>query len=351
MVPKNKNSDIYAFYRQLFMPPAPIPDDVNLTGQTGLITGANSGLGFQAALDLLGAKLSHLIITVRSEQKGQETKTSLLEKFTQAHSSLPTPQISVWLLEMESYKNILEVAKRVDQENVILNFAILNAGLAPDHSQKTAETGHEKSIQVNWLGTALLALHLRATLHRQYSANADAFARRPVISIIGSDTARYTPFAERHQALKENKPILTVLDSQPDGTAQPDRYPLSKYLILSFFVEWQRRLPQSNKVLLNIITPGLVWSALDRDVKGIQALVFTAFRYVFAWRTEVGSRSLTGPTVVYPERAHGKYWFPDEEHPLPPIMVEEKELNGKLWGEMAEDFRRQAGVDVEELLR
>ena len=50
--------------------------DVDLSNQVAIITGANSGLGFHSAKHLLGLELSHLILAVRSMEKGEEAATS-----------------------------------------------------------------------------------------------------------------------------------------------------------------------------------------------------------------------------------------------------------------------------------
>ena len=41
------------------------------TGRTFLITGSTSGIGFQAAKEL-AAKNAHVVLTARSEDRGQE---------------------------------------------------------------------------------------------------------------------------------------------------------------------------------------------------------------------------------------------------------------------------------------
>lgn len=46
--------------------------DLDLTGQTGIITGGNTGLGFETAQTVLAYNLSHLIITVRDDKKGKD---------------------------------------------------------------------------------------------------------------------------------------------------------------------------------------------------------------------------------------------------------------------------------------
>ena len=47
------------------------PKTTDLSGQVAIITGGNQGLGFESARQFLSLRLSHVIITVRSEEKGK----------------------------------------------------------------------------------------------------------------------------------------------------------------------------------------------------------------------------------------------------------------------------------------
>ncbi|KAF4629729.1 hypothetical protein G7Y89_g8414 [Cudoniella acicularis] len=96
--------------------------------------------------------LSHLILAVRSQSKGETAASELRRQF-------PTAQIEVWLLDLESYKSVLDFSTRC-KTLPRADVAILNAGLAMKRFRLVEETKHETTIQVNYLSTALLALLL-----------------------------------------------------------------------------------------------------------------------------------------------------------------------------------------------
>lgn len=160
-------------YRQLFItPPTVTSTPVSLVGQTGIVTGSNTGLGYHASSQLLALGLSHLILAVRDTAKGEQAKTSLLstlnESFGRRDNNKTPPRIEVWPVDLTNYTNITAFADRVrDTPDLRVNFAILNAGVARFGFELSQLHGNEITIQTNWLGTALLALTLRPVLQEQ----------------------------------------------------------------------------------------------------------------------------------------------------------------------------------------
>jgi retinol dehydrogenase 12 len=65
-------SDSDALAAQLEMPMPPVVT-ADLTGKTVVVTGANIGLGFEAAKHLARMGPKKLIIAVRSQEKGEDT--------------------------------------------------------------------------------------------------------------------------------------------------------------------------------------------------------------------------------------------------------------------------------------
>lgn len=228
--------------RQLFITPQPAdPRKYGLEGQCGLVTGSNVGLGFEAAKQLLGLRLSKLILAVRSQERGEEARCKLAAEF-------PNAEILVWIVDMASYDSIQEFVAQCDTLPR-LDLAILNAGVVHFEFGTNESTGHEETIQVNVLSTALLASLLLPVLASKEPAGPGK------LTIVGSEVAEWTKFKE-----KSKTPILPQLDMEKsyDGG---DHYYVSKLLVQYFLIEAAKRI-DPNKVILNVVNPGFCYGSV-----------------------------------------------------------------------------------------
>ena len=99
---------------------------VDLSASTVLITGANTGIGFEAARESLYSKPQRLIIAVRDMEKGEAARAEL-EKLRS-----PTTKLDVRRLDLSSFDSVQKFAKGLEGERV--DVAILNAG---EHGSRT----------------------------------------------------------------------------------------------------------------------------------------------------------------------------------------------------------------------
>jgi hypothetical protein len=81
------------------------PVGTDLSDQVVIVTGNSNGLGYLAAHHLLFLNLAHLILAVRSADKGEFAADSL-------RIDHPSAKIEVWSLEMASYESIQAFAQR-----------------------------------------------------------------------------------------------------------------------------------------------------------------------------------------------------------------------------------------------
>lgn len=130
--------------------PAP---NTSLSGKTAIITGGNTGLGYETALQLLDLKLSRLILAVRSPKKGDAAAAKL-------HQLHPKANIEVWELDMSFYDSIQAFARRVETKLSRIDIVILNAGLMKLEFTTAKSTGHQETVQVNYLSTVFLTILL-----------------------------------------------------------------------------------------------------------------------------------------------------------------------------------------------
>lgn len=229
----------------------PIP---NLSGKIVLITGSNSGIGLACAQILPTLGVTHLIMAVRSVTKGEEAAAPI-------RSSHPKMHISVMALDMSSYASIQAFVNKVPK----LDIAILNAGMSPGPTPTfNKETGHEETIQVNYLSTALLSILLLPAL----SPNTPTAAPGR-LTIVGSGTALFATFAN-HTA----NPLLPSFDVPFSGfNAASERYGTSKVLVMMLVHKLSQFVP-AHRVIVNTVEPGLTsGTGLHRDLSGGGAMM------------------------------------------------------------------------------
>ena len=133
-----------------------IPDQ---TGRTHIVTGANSGIGFEAA-KALAANGAHVVLACRNQTKAAEARDAILAESPSATLDL----VALDLADLSSVRDAAaEIIERFPRVDVLAN----NAGLIGIKG-KTVD-GFEMQLGVNHLGhfalTGLLLDHLVAPAH------------------------------------------------------------------------------------------------------------------------------------------------------------------------------------------
>lgn len=123
----------------------PTPPGTSLAGKTIIITGGNTGMGFEAARQFLILKASTVIITVRSKTKGQEAIAALKANLEMKKVN-PDATIQAFELDLDNYESGLAFAKRVKAEVKELDILLCNGGVNIMNYQKS-KSGHERVMQ------------------------------------------------------------------------------------------------------------------------------------------------------------------------------------------------------------
>ena len=133
---------------------AGMPD---LKNKTAVITGANSGIGYEAALAMAG-KGAQIVLAVRDLKKGQ----AAVEMIRQQH---PQAALVVMPLDLAELSSVRRFAADFQEKHTHLDMLINNAGVMAIPFAQTVN-GFEMQFGVNHLGHfALTGLLLPAILH------------------------------------------------------------------------------------------------------------------------------------------------------------------------------------------
>lgn len=117
-----------------------IPDQ---TDRVALITGANSGIGYEAAV-ALAAKGAHVVMACRNEDKATAAMSDLTAR-------VPGASVEFLELDLADLDSIQTAADTVGQIHDRLDLLINNAGIMAPPEQRTAQ-GFEMQFGVNHLG-------------------------------------------------------------------------------------------------------------------------------------------------------------------------------------------------------
>ena len=279
---------------------ADIPDQ---TGRVAVITGANTGLGYETAA-ALAARGAHVVLAVRNVEKGKQAAARI------------GGEVSVVELDLTSLAAIRvaadELKSRFDHVDLLVN----NAGVMTTPKSTTAD-GFELQFGTNHLGhfafTGLLVDHL-----------ADVPGARVV-----------TVSSNGHKMLAD----IHFDDLQWErGYSRMRAYSQSKLANLLFTYELQRRLSDGHTAVAVAAHPGFSSTELGRNLPNVLQPVVNAFSPLLGQSAAMGAlptlRAATDPGVL-----GGQYFGPDgfgEQRGYPKVVASSEKshdlaLQRRLW--------------------
>ncbi|MGH3644470.1 MAG: SDR family NAD(P)-dependent oxidoreductase [Mycobacterium sp.] len=285
---------------------ADVPDQ---TGRVAIVTGSNTGLGYETAL-VLADRGAHVVLAVRDVEKGNAAAARLVGR-------IPRAAVTVQPLDVGSLQSIRTAAAEIKSAYPRIDLLINNAGVMYPPKQLTKD-GFELQFGTNHLGAfALTGLLLENML-----------------SVEGSRVVAIASVAHRIQA------AIHFDDLQWERSYnRVAAYGQSKLSNLLFTYELQRRLAAKSEPTIAVAAhPGLSNTELMRHVPGSG---LPGFRQVFGLVTnspEMGAlatlRAATDPDVI-----GGQYYGPDGFRELRghPKLVEssrqshDQDVQGRLW--------------------
>lgn len=300
---------------QLFV--TPTYPTKSFASKTVIVTGANTGLGLEAARHFVRLGASTVILAVRTISKGEAAKASI-----EASERCSTDTVQVWQLDLASYDSVKAFAKQVETLPRV-DAVVENAGIAT-WDFKLAE-GHESTMTVNVISTFLLALLILPKLRE----TAARFNTRPYLVIVTSEVHHWTDMPERKSA-----EIFKALDDK-DGANMSDRYNVSKLLEILVVREMLDSVIEdkdSYPVIINTVNPGMCHSELTKDL----GWMLTITKLLLARKTEVGSRTLVNAAGEIGEKSQGEYLSDCAVSPPSPFVRSEegRKTQKRVWDEL-----------------
>jgi retinol dehydrogenase-12 len=276
-----------------------------ISGKTVLVTGANTGLGLEAARHYARLGASRVILGVRSQSKGEAAKQNILDSLALTSNDKTRPQVDVQIVDMLSFESVQSFAKRINEEYDSLDIALLNAGISKNVFNATKD-GWDESIQVNMLSTMLLGLLILPKLQASSAKTPGWTAKLDFVA------SRAHSFIKKNEAWMSAQDIMKAVNTPEALNGMIKPYATSKLLLIYAIRELADQVtgPDSHpSVLINYTCPGGCKSDLIRDFKDSGALgrIGTAvIQGTMCKSAEEGSRTLVWSTCLG-EESHGKF--------------------------------------------
>lgn len=215
----------------------------SLEGKTILVTGANSGIGYQAALEF-ARHGAHVLLGCRSAEKGEGAMQRL-------RSEAPGAVTAVANLDMASLQSVRLFAERFLAEDRTLDVLVNNAGVMALPSRELTENGFERQFGTNHLGHFALTGLLLPALQK---------AKAPRVVTVAS-------LAHRNGKMEWD-------DLQGERSYVPwTAYNQSKLANILFARELQRRADAAHWPLLSIaVHPGVARTQIFQNGPGTASL-------------------------------------------------------------------------------
>jgi len=208
------------------------------TGRTFVITGANSGVGLEAARDLVG-RGAHVVLACRDTAAGERARAAIT---SDARGTAEVRELD--LADLDSVASFAKgLTEQLETDGRLLNALVCNAGVMGGPFLLTTQ-GYERQMGTNHLGHAALITALWPALHT-------AGGR---VVIVGSIAAR----GGQLSATTTREDLLA-----PSPYASQKVYSNSKQANLLFAQELHRRaVAAGSPVSVVACHPGVAWTNL-----------------------------------------------------------------------------------------
>ena len=275
-----------------------IPD---LSGKTASVTGANSGIGFEAAKEF-ARKGAEIILACRSMEKGKNAATTI-------RAEIPDAKLKPMVLDLNALKSVRAFADEFNATYTRLDVLLNNAGIMMVPYGKT-EDGFERQLGTNHLGhfalTGLLIDVLLKTPNARVvnvSSNAHRSGKLDFENLMFEGAKDYTPMLA---------------------------YGNSKLANLLFTYEMQRLLDEKQSNIIAVAAhPGISTTNLANHLA--HPILMKLVMPLFGWMMQSAAMGAL-PSIraaVDPDVVGGQYFGPDgkKEQKGYPVVVPSNEAS------------------------
>jgi len=257
-----------------------VPCVVKLDNKVSIITGANTGIGYETAKDF-AARNAHVILACRNKEKGENAVNRIKEEVTKSDPNIKLEDIKIEFMELDlsSLNSVRNFVKEFKSRDLPLHLLINNAGIMNTPYGKTQD-GFEQQFGTNHLGHFLLTNLLLDDIKKSAPAR--------IINVSSS----------AHFMGKINFDDLMSEKSYGGWAA----YGQSKLANVMFTYELARKL-EGTGVTVNAVHPGAVATELGRHTFYINFISGV-------FRSPYKGALTTIYVAVSPEASNitGKYW-------------------------------------------
>ena len=281
-----------------------VTQNLDLSGKTALVTGVNTGIGYET-MRVLALHGAHVLGTARTVEKGRLACDSVVGR--------ATPLV----LELSDFDSVVQCAESVQALTDSVDILVCNAGVLLNEFQQVR--GLEAHFVVNHLGHFLLV-------------------NRLLNQVLAAPAGRVVVVASRaHRSAPEDG----IRFDQLDGSWPFDRqefYGHSKLANGLFSLELARRF-EATTATSNSLHPGVVVTGIARNLPSWQDTLFRSVGAFFLKSVEEGAATTcyvaTSPDL---EGVNGCY-FADCNPETPEPNMLDTEMAKRLW-EVSEELTR-----------
>ncbi len=231
-----------------------VTDGLDLTGKTALVTGVNTGIGYET-MRVLALRGAHVLGTARTVEKGQIACASVVGR--------ATPLV----LELSDFDSVAACADAAQAQAGSIDILVCNAGVLLNEPQQVR--GLEMQFVVNHLGHFILV-------------------NRLLEAVLAAPEGRVVVVSSRaHRSAPADGILFDNLAGEGDFDRQ-ELYAHSKLANGLFSYELARRLEGSNATS-NSLHPGVVVTNIARNLPAWQEAIFRVAGPLFMKSVEEGA--------------------------------------------------------------